>query len=219
MSVEKADNLRIMMKYLKFMLVFALVAPMVGMYVVSTQFEDGKAPEWWVEITSSKEEFAALQAAKQQQEAGVAPAIADAAAAVDEEGNPVEPDQAKAVTAFVTDLARKVYRAVRMSGLREKVEKMNALTARFEAGEITENEYFAERRAIFGDSPEDMPTAAELAGDGLEPLREPASKSPIAVTPAAPGAPNAPNAAPAYDPMAEHSPDTIAGGASANTYR
>jgi hypothetical protein len=203
MSVEKADNLRIMMKYLKFMLGFALVAPMVGMYVVSTQFEDGTPPpEWWVEITSSKEEFAALQAAKQQAE-GATPAIADAEVAVDEEENSGEPDQAKAVTAFVTDLARKVYRAVRMSGLKEKVEKINALTARCEAGELTENEYFAERRAIFGDNPEDMPTAAELAGDGLEPMREPAAKSPIAVTaPATPSAPNAPNTSPAYDPMA-----------------
>jgi hypothetical protein len=225
MRLEKADNLRIMMKYLKFVLGFALVAPMVGMYVVSTQFQDGNAPEWWVEITSTKEQFAALQAAKQQAEGG-APAIADAGAAVDEEGNPVEPDQAKAVTEFVTDLARKVYRAVRMSGLREKVEQMNALTARFEAGEITESQYFAERRAIFGDNPEDMPTAAELTGDGLEPLREPAMKSPIAITaptaptaPAAPGAPAAPNTDPNYDPMAEHSPDTVAGGAAANTYR
>ena len=116
-----------------------------------------------------------------------------------------------------------------MSSLREKVELMNALTARYEAGEMTENEYFAERRAIFGDNPEDMPTAAELAGDGLEPLREPASKSPIAITaptapvaptaPGQPGSPAAPNANPNYDPMAEHSPDTVAGGAAANTYR
>lgn len=213
MRLEKADNLAIMMKYLKFMLGFALIAPMVGMYVVSTQFQDGKAPDWWVEITGSNEQLAALQAAKQQ---------AEGAAPVDEEGNPVEPDQAKAVTEFVTGLARKVYRAIRMSGLREKVEKMNALTARFEAGEMTENEYFAERRAIFGENPEDMPTAAELAGDGLEPLREPASRAPVAITapagaPAKPGAPAAPNSD--YDPMAEHSPDTVAGGAAANTYR
>lgn|GEM_PF-6342301 len=214
--LEKADSLRNMMK---FMLGFALVAPMVGMYVVSTQFADGKAPEWWVEITGSNEQLAALQAAKQQAE-GATPAIADAGAAVDEEGNPVEPDQAKAVTEFLTDLARKVYRAVRMSGLREKVEQMNALTARYEAGGMTENEYFAERRAIFGDNPEDMPTAAELTGDGLEPLREPAMKSPIAITaPTTPTAPAAPNTNPNYDPMAEHSPDKVAGGAAANTYR
>jgi hypothetical protein len=217
MRLEKADNLRIMMRSLKFMLGFALVTSVVGMYVVSTQFEDGKAPEWWVEITSSKEEFAALQAVKQQ--AAGTPAIADA----------VEPDQLKAVTEFVTDLARKVYRAVGMSSMREKVEKMNALTARYEAGGMTENEYFAERHAIFGDNPEDMPTAAELAGDGLEPLREPASKSSIAITaptaPVAPtaagqsGAPTAPNADPNYDPMAEHSPDTVGGGAAPNAYR
>ncbi len=224
MSLEKADKISIMMKYLKFMLGFALVAPMVGLYVVSTQFQDGKAPDWWVEITGSNEQLAALQAAKQQAE-GASPAIADAGAAVDEEGNPVEPDQSKAVTEFVTGLARKVYRAMRMSGLREKVEKMNALTARFEAGEITENEYFAERRAIFGENPEDMPTAAELVGDGLEPLREPTSKAPVATAapsvpvPAQPGAPAAPNPNPNYDPMAEHSPDTVAGGAAANTYR